>query len=127
MTAVAKRVAPRWDWSLIRGRIGTTGPSFRSAAAIAIFLTLALFLIAGAATMRFLIVPGHLGWMAERAHLNPADFLHHSSELLVILLCATILFLVGLWDDKHALGPFVKLVFQFVVAFLAAWLGRCPG
>ena len=30
------------------------------------------------------------------------------------------LFAVGLWDDKHALGPFVKLVFQFLVAFLAA-------
>jgi UDP-GlcNAc:undecaprenyl-phosphate GlcNAc-1-phosphate transferase len=89
----------------------------------AIFLTLATFLIGAAATIRFLVAPGHLGWLTERIHFNPADFLHRSNELLAILLCATILFLVGLWDDKRALGPYTKLVFQFGVAFLAAWLG----
>jgi UDP-GlcNAc:undecaprenyl-phosphate GlcNAc-1-phosphate transferase len=73
--------------------------------------------------MRFLVIPGYLAGTVERAHLDPADFLHHCGELLVILLCATILFVVGLWDDKHALGPFVKLLFQFLVAFLAAILG----
>ena len=89
---------------------------------VAIFGTLALFLVGGAAAMRFLIAPGYLGWLAERAHFNPADFLHRSGELLVILLCATVLFLVGLWDDKHALGPFVKLIVQFLVAGLAVGL-----
>ena len=89
----------------------------------AIFLTLATFLIAAAAIIRFLVAPGRLDWLTEHIHFNPADFLHRSNELLAILLCATILFLVGLWDDKRALGPYIKLVFQFGVAFLAAWLG----
>jgi len=89
----------------------------------AIFLTLATFLIAAAAVIRFLLAPGHLGWLTERVHFDPVDFLRRSNELLAILLCATILFLVGLRDDKRALGPFVKLLFQFAVAFLAAWLG----
>ncbi|RPJ33848.1 MAG: undecaprenyl/decaprenyl-phosphate alpha-N-acetylglucosaminyl 1-phosphate transferase, partial [Planctomycetaceae bacterium] len=89
----------------------------------AIFLTLATFLIAAAAIIRFLVAPGHLDWLTERVNFDPADFLRRSNELLAILLCATILFFVGLWDDKRALGPYIKLVFQFGVAFLVAWLG----
>jgi UDP-GlcNAc:undecaprenyl-phosphate GlcNAc-1-phosphate transferase len=89
----------------------------------AIFLTLAMFLLAAAATIRFLVAPGRLGWLAERVNLDPADFLHRSDELLAILLCATILFLAGLRDDRRGLGPFVKLAVQFGVAFLAAFWG----
>ncbi len=122
LTAVAKRVAPRVGLVAHPRADRYHRSIIPLGGGIAIFLTLALFLITGAAAMRFLFVPGRLGWMAERADLNPADFFHHSGELLVILLCATILFLVGLWDDKHALGPFVKLVFQFAVALLAATL-----
>jgi UDP-GlcNAc:undecaprenyl-phosphate GlcNAc-1-phosphate transferase len=88
---------------------------------IAIFLTLAAFLIGAAATVRFLVAPGHLGWLAERTGLNPADFLRRSDELLVILLCAAALFVMGLRDDKKALGPFVKLAVQFLVAGAAAF------
>jgi UDP-GlcNAc:undecaprenyl-phosphate GlcNAc-1-phosphate transferase len=88
---------------------------------IAIFLTLAAFLIVAAATIRLLVAPGYLGWLAERVQLDPADFLRHIHELLVILLCATTLFLVGLWDDTRVLGPFIKLVFQAGVAFVAAY------
>jgi UDP-GlcNAc:undecaprenyl-phosphate GlcNAc-1-phosphate transferase len=120
LTAMAKRVAPRLGLvahpraDRYHRSIIPLGGGF------AIFLTLALFLIAGAAAMQFLVAPGHLSGLAERAGLNPADFQRHAGELLVILLCATILFLVGLRDDKHALGPFIKLAFQFLVAILAA-------
>ena len=120
LTAMAKRVAPRLGLVAYPKADRYHRSIIPLGGGMAIFLTLALSLIAGAAAMRLLVVPGHLGWIAERAHLNPADFLRHCGELLVILLCATILFLVGLWDDKHALGPFVKLAFQFLVAFLAA-------
>ncbi len=89
---------------------------------IAIFGTLAVFIIGAAAVIRFLVAPGHFGWLAERAGFDPADFLRRANELLVILLCATVLFAVGLWDDRRALGPFVKLAFQFGVAVLAAFL-----
>ena len=123
LTAVAKKVAlrcglvahPRAD-RYHRSVIPLGGGA-------AIFLTLAIFLTAAAATIRFLVVPGYLAWPADSININPADFLHRSGELLVILLCTTILFLVGLWDDKRTLGPSVKLVFQFLVAILAASLG----
>jgi UDP-GlcNAc:undecaprenyl-phosphate GlcNAc-1-phosphate transferase len=120
LTAMAKRVAPRVGLVAHPQADRYHHSIIPLGGGIAIFLTLALFLVAGAAAMRFLIAPGYLGWLAERANFHPSDFLHHGGELLVILLCATILFLVGLWDDKHTLGPFVKLVFQFTVAFVAA-------
>jgi len=120
LTALAKRVTPRFGLVAHPRADRYHRSIIPLGGGIAIFLTLALFLIAGAATMRFLIIPGHFRGLVEQAHLNPADFLHHSRELLVILLCATILFLVGLWDDKQALGPLIKLVFQFLVAALAA-------
>jgi UDP-GlcNAc:undecaprenyl-phosphate GlcNAc-1-phosphate transferase len=123
MTAVAKRVAPRIGLVAYPKADRYHRSIIPLGGGVAIFLTLATFLIAGAAAIRLLAAPGYLGWLPARIHFNPADFLHHSNELLVILLCAAILFLVGLWDDKRALGPFVKLILQFGVAFLAAWLG----
>jgi UDP-GlcNAc:undecaprenyl-phosphate/decaprenyl-phosphate GlcNAc-1-phosphate transferase len=122
LTAVAKRVAPRVGLVAHPRADRYHRSIIPLGGGIAVFLTLALFLITGAAAMRFLVIPGHFRGLAEGTGLNPADFLHHCGELLVILLCATILFLVGLWDDKHALGPFVKLFFQFAVALLAATL-----
>jgi len=119
LTALAKRVAPRLGLVAHPRADRYHRSVIPLGGGIAIFLTLALFLIAGAAAMRFLVAPGHFGRLVERAGLNPADFQRHVGELLAILLCATILFLVGLRDDKHALGPFVKLVFQFLVALLA--------
>ncbi len=89
---------------------------------IAIFCTLALFLVGGAAAMQSRWAHG-LHFFIGPFGAWPANFLHHTNELLAILLCATILFFVGLWDDKRALGPYIKLAFQFGVAFLAAWLG----
>jgi len=123
LTAIAKKVAPRIGLVAYPKADRYHRSIIPLGGGIAIFLTLATFLIASAATIRFLVAPGYLGWLAERIHFNPADFLHRANELLAILLCATILFLVGLWDDKRALGPFVKLGFQLIVAFMAAWLG----
>ena len=123
LTAVAKKTAPRVGLVAYPKADRYHRSAIPLGGGAAIFLTLATFLIAAAATIRFLVAPGYLGSLAERARVNPADFLHRSNELLAIGLCATILFLVGLWDDKRALGPFIKLIFQFVVAFLAAWLG----
>ena len=86
---------------------------------IAIFCTLALFLAGAAAVIRFLIAPGHFGWLTDRIGVNPTDFLRRSDELLFIGLCALILFVVGLLDDRRSLGPLFKLIAQFGVAVLA--------
>jgi UDP-GlcNAc:undecaprenyl-phosphate GlcNAc-1-phosphate transferase len=87
---------------------------------IAIFATLAAFIVAAVAAIKLLFVPGHFGWLAKRANINPVDFLGKINQLVIILLCLFILFAVGLWDDKKHLGPFFKLAIQFVVAIAAA-------
>ncbi len=124
LTATAKRIAPRVGLVAHPRADRYHRAIIPLGGGAAIFGTLALFLLTGAAVMRFLIVPGYLTSLVRSAGLNPADFLHHGGEWLVILLCATILFLVGLWDDKHALGPFIKLFFQFAVALLTAGLAE---
>ncbi|MFA5239289.1 MAG: MraY family glycosyltransferase [Phycisphaerae bacterium] len=43
-----------------------------------------------------------------------------TNQLVIILICALVLFLLGLWDDKKHLGPFFKLIVQFAVATTAA-------
>ena len=43
------------------------------------------------------------------------------NDLLIVLAAVFILHLMGLWDDKKHLGPFVKLAVQFAAAFIAAW------
>jgi UDP-GlcNAc:undecaprenyl-phosphate GlcNAc-1-phosphate transferase len=119
LTALAKRVAPRVGLVAYPKADRYHRAVIPLGGGAAIFLTLALFLLAATGVIRFLVAPGYLGGLAERAGVNPADFLHHGGELVALLLCATILFLVGLWDDKRALGPFVKLAVQFAVAALA--------
>ena len=86
---------------------------------IAIYGTLTASILAAVGFIRFVAVPGHVTTLAERAKIDPADFLHHANELVVIVACATILFVVGLWDDKKALGPFFKLAVQWIVALIA--------
>jgi len=122
LTALAKRVTPRIGLVARPKADRYHRTIIPLGGGIAIFLTLATFLVGAAVTVRFLIAPGHLGWLAERTGLNPSDFLRRSDELLVILLCAAILFVVGLRDDKRALGPFFKLAVQFLVAGVAAYL-----
>jgi len=122
LTALAKRIAPRVGLVAYPKADRYHRAIVPLGGGAAIFLTLALFLLVGALVMRFLVAPGYLGWLATRAGLDPADFLRHSGQLVAILLCASILFLVGLWDDKRALGPFVKLIVQWAVAALAVLL-----
>jgi UDP-GlcNAc:undecaprenyl-phosphate GlcNAc-1-phosphate transferase len=87
---------------------------------IAIFTTITVILIAAAVAIKILLVPGRIPWLAESANINPADFLGKTNQLVIILLCALVLFLLGLWDDKKRLGPSFKLIVQFAVAITAA-------
>ena len=128
LTALAKKVAPRVGLVAYPKADRYHRSVIPLGGGIAIFCALALFLAGGAAMIVFFNSTDHLGYMlgkvvGRNVGFEPADLLHHSNELLAILLCATILFLVGLWDDRRALGPFIKLVLQFAVAILAASLG----
>lgn len=87
---------------------------------IAIFITITAVIIAAAVAIKYLLLPGRLPWLVESANINPADFLGKTNQLVIILLCALVLFLLGLWDDKKHLGPFFKLLIQFAVAAAAA-------
>jgi UDP-GlcNAc:undecaprenyl-phosphate GlcNAc-1-phosphate transferase len=87
---------------------------------IAIFTTLLIVILAGITVVKLLMAPGHFAWLAELATIDPGDFLARIDELLVILFCIVILFVLGLWDDKKHLGPFFKLGVQFAVAIIAA-------
>jgi len=87
---------------------------------IAIFTTLVVFILAGAAAMKLVLVPGRFAWLAQRANIDPADFSGKAGQLSVMLLAAFALFALGLWDDIKRLGPFFKLAVQFAVAIVAA-------
>ncbi|MBA7642560.1 Undecaprenyl-phosphate alpha-N-acetylglucosaminyl 1-phosphate transferase [subsurface metagenome] len=73
-----------------------------------------------AATTAIKVLPGHLGPLAQTANIDPVDFLNKIGQLLIVLLCVFVLFVLGLWDDKKHLGPFFKLAVQFAVAIIAA-------
>ncbi len=88
---------------------------------IAIFWTIALFILAGAAMVKFVVAPGHLAFIDQSLAQHAAGFMTKINDLLIVLAAAMILHLMGLWDDKKHLGPFVKLGVQFAAAFIAAW------
>ncbi len=87
---------------------------------IAIFATLVFFILAGAAAMKLVLIPGRFAWLAERANIDPADFSGKVGQLCAMLLAVFALFVLGLWDDIRRLGPFFKLAVQFAVAIVAA-------
>ena len=88
---------------------------------VAIFWTIALFVLIGAAVVKFVIAPGHLAFIDESITQHTAGFMTKINDLLVVVAAVFILHLMGLWDDKKHLGPFVKLAVQFAAAFIAAW------
>jgi len=87
---------------------------------IAIFLTLVAVMVGGIGVVRFLAVPGHLDWLGTAVTIHTTGFLSKTGPLGIVLLVATVLFLLGLWDDRKALGPFLKLGVQFGAALAAA-------
>ena len=88
---------------------------------VAIFWTIALFILSGAAVVKFLLVPGHLSFLDESVTQHSAGFMDKINDLLIVLAAVFVLHLMGLWDDKKHLGPFFKLIIQFAAAFIAAW------
>lgn len=88
---------------------------------IAIFSTIAALFGTGIITVKFLVEPGHLNkWLDESITIHTEGFLEKIPGLIIVLVCMTVLFVLGLWDDKKKLGPFIKLAVQFAVAIAAA-------
>jgi len=87
---------------------------------IAIFATLAIIIIAASVFFRLVFIPGHFASLTEKFGIDPADFLTKFNQLVIVLICIFVLFALGLWDDKSHLGPFFKLIVQFIVAVVAA-------
>jgi UDP-GlcNAc:undecaprenyl-phosphate GlcNAc-1-phosphate transferase len=87
---------------------------------IAIFVTLSVFILASIAAVKFLIAPGRADWLGESVTIHTAGFLSKIDQLVIVLFCVLVLFLLGLYDDKSHLGPFFKLAVQFAVALAAA-------
>jgi UDP-GlcNAc:undecaprenyl-phosphate GlcNAc-1-phosphate transferase len=88
---------------------------------IAIFAVPAIVILGAVGVVKFLAVPGHLDWLGESVTVHTAGFMSQTGRLMTILLLISILFLLGLWDDKKHLGPFLKLGVQFAVAVAAAF------
>lgn len=89
---------------------------------IAICDCLLLFLLAAILIVKFLIAPGRLDFLSEDITIHAQGFLEKIPQLLIVILCILALFLLGLADDLKKLGPSIKLLVQFAVAFTAAFL-----
>ncbi len=87
---------------------------------IAIFITLTGFILSAIILVRLLISPGQLDWLGESITVHTAGFIEKTNQLIIVLICIAVLFLLGLWDDRKHLGPGFKLLVQFAVAIAAA-------
>ena len=87
---------------------------------IAIFWTIALFILVGAVVVKFVIEPGYLSFLDESITQHAAGFLSKVNDLLIVIAAVFVLHLMGLWDDRKHLGPMTKLAIQFAVAIVAA-------
>ncbi len=87
---------------------------------IAIFWTMALFILAGVAVIHWVIAEDKFSFFDKSVVMYIEGFLNKTDDLLLVMACAAALHLMGLWDDAHRLGPYIKLAVQFAVAVVAA-------
>lgn len=120
LTAVVKKLAVRVDFVARPAVDRYHKEVIPLGGGIAIFTSLLIIILSAITVVKYLVAPGRFAWLAERANVDPADFLARIDELMIILLCVLVLFILGLWDDKKHLGPIFKLVVQFAVAIVAA-------
>lgn len=122
LTAVVRRWAIRTDF-VARPRQDRYHRSvIAMGGGIAIFWTMAALIGGGVAIVGLLIAPGALRWLSPAIEQHAEGFMDRLPELVIVIAAAFSLHLLGLWDDKRRLGPFVKLAVQFIVAIVAAAL-----
>ena len=110
LTAIVKKMAVKLDF-VARPRQDRFHKSvIPLGGGIAIFITMALFSIASA-------VAANTGCM----NIVPTELAGKTQQITVIILCAAVLFALGLIDDIKNLKPKTKLIVQFAAAFAAAY------
>ena len=87
---------------------------------IAIFGTVALFILAGLCVVKFGIAGGGIGWLDDSVSVHAEGFLTKACDLLIVLAGGLALHLMGLRDDSKPMRPLIKLVVQFAVAIVIA-------
>ena len=87
---------------------------------IAIFGTVALFILAGLCVVKFGIAGGGIGWFDDSVKIHAEGFLSKAGDLLIVLAGGLALHLMGLRDDSKPIRPLIKLVVQFAVAIVIA-------
>ncbi|HBG28157.1 MAG: hypothetical protein A2Y10_06705 [Planctomycetes bacterium GWF2_41_51] len=88
---------------------------------IAIFFTIFLLCMAAIVFIKILVYDGTTSLFGRDFELYIEGFAGRINELLIILGCAAIMFVLGLWDDFRNLKPFRKLAVEFAAAFIAAY------
>jgi UDP-GlcNAc:undecaprenyl-phosphate GlcNAc-1-phosphate transferase len=122
LTTLTKKLAERFSFVSRPIKDRFSARTVPLGGGIAIFATLVVFLLF--ATVAIKILPTRLDPLARTANINLSDFSAKINQLTVMLLSIFILFVLGLWDDKKHLGPFLKLAIQFGVAIAAALLAE---
>jgi UDP-GlcNAc:undecaprenyl-phosphate/decaprenyl-phosphate GlcNAc-1-phosphate transferase len=87
---------------------------------IAIVTTILSFLITGIVIVKLIIEPGRFA-LDKSVTIHSAGFIGKINQLIIVICCIFVLFVLGLWDDKKRLGPYSKLAVQFATAFAAAF------
>lgn len=88
---------------------------------IAVYWTMAVFILGGTCVVKFLVAPGFAAWLGESVTVHAEGFLDKVGGLIIVMAVALALHLVGLWDDKKHLGPGIKLLVQFAAAVIVAF------
>jgi len=124
-TAVIKRLAPAMGFVDNPGhrKIHHTPKPFGGG--VAILLAFAIPLLGALIVIHLLPSDGQAGaWalLPQSVAIHADGIRHHTPLALKFLLAIFLMHLLGLWDDRKALGPYVKLVSQVgIVTLLVTW------
>jgi UDP-GlcNAc:undecaprenyl-phosphate GlcNAc-1-phosphate transferase len=122
LTAAVRRMAVKADFVASPAPYRYHSKAVPLGGGIAIFAVVFIVLMAGIAVVKFLLAPGFLDLLGPSVTVHATGFLEKANKLVIVLAGLLVLNLLGLWDDKIGLGPFVKLAVQFAVAVALAVL-----
>ncbi len=88
---------------------------------IAIFFTIFILCMSAVVFIKLLVYDGTTSLFGRDFELYIEGFADRLNELLIILGCAAVLFVLGLWDDFKNLKPIHKLIVEFAAAFTVAY------
>ncbi len=88
---------------------------------IAIYFTILIVFLGAFALIEYLLAKDIMEFCGRDFGEYIVGFANRANELLITVLCAGVLFLLGLWDDIKNLSPWSKLIVEFAVAFVVAY------